>query len=410
MRIVGEQELRTRLAAVAVDEPRVVASGNYATPMHLLALLDGSLERYRLFMLNAALDMPERDGVTFETPFVGPGMRARRSQLAYVPMRLSLVPHLFRRSLPPDVVVVHTSPIRSGRVSLGIEVNIIVAAIEQTRARGGLVVAQVNPRMPYTFGDGELDCELIDFAIEVEEELPSPTKRPSGEVAARIGENVATFIGDGATLQLGIGAVPDATVGALHGRRGLAIWSEMISDGVLDLEHSGAMDPSRPIFTSFMFGSDAMYEWADGNPRIQMLRTETSNDPSMIARQPGMVSINSALQVDLYAQSNASWVGGRIYSGFGGQPDFTTGALHSHGGHAVIALPSWHSKSDASTIVAEIPTPVTSFQHSALVTEHGAAQIFGSSLREQTSQIVGQIAHPDARDALADAARELGLL
>jgi len=409
MRIVTEQELRSRLASVAVDEPRVVASGNFATPQHLLSLLDDSLERYRLFMLNAALPVPERDGVVLETPFVGPGMRRAREHLAYVPMRLSLVPHLFRRSLPPDVVVVHVSPIRSGRVSLGIEVNIIVAAIEQARARGGLVVAQVNPKMPYTFGDGEIDCELIDFAIEVEEDLPSAPKRPASELAAQIGENVATFVGDGATLQLGIGAVPDATVGAVRGRRGLAIWSEMISDGVLDLEHAGAMDPSRPVFTSFMFGSPELYAWADGNPRLQMLRTETSNDPSMIARQPGMVSINSALQVDLYAQSNASWVGTQIYSGFGGQPDFTTGALHSHGGHAVIALASWHEKSAHSTIVPEIPTPVTSFQHSALVTEHGSAQIFGSSLSEQTRQIIGQIAHPDARDELADAARELGL-
>ena len=159
-----------------------------------------------------------------------------------------------------------------------------------------------------------------------------------------------------------------------------------------------------------MFGSPEFYAWADGNPRIQMVPHRDVDDPSMIARQPGMVSINSALQVDLYAQSNASWVGGQIYSGFGGQPDFTTGALHSHGGHAVIALASWHEKSSSSTIVPAIHTPVTSFQHSALVTEHGSAQIFGSSLREQSRQIIGQIAHPDARDELGDAARSLGLL
>ena len=129
------------------------------------------------------------------------------------------------------------------------------------------------------------------------------------------------------------------------------MWSEMVSDGVLALERRGAMDRARPIVASFLFGSPELYRWADRNSRLHMVRTETVNDPSMIARQPAMTSINSALQVDLFAQANAARVHGMIYSGFGGQTDFVVGALHSRGGRAIIALPSWHAKADVSTVV-----------------------------------------------------------
>ena len=398
-----------RLAALAA-EPRVVASGNLASPARLLTLLDGAVERYRLFVLNASSSLPERDGVTFETPFVGAGMRGARGHLDYLPMRLSLVPHLFQRSRPPGCVLLHTSTIRAGRVSLGIEVNILVAAIEQTRARGGLVVAQLNPNMPYTLGDAELDCEDIDVAVEVDEPLPEPRARSFGAIEEAIGANVATLVDDGATLQLGIGAIPDATLASITDRRGLAVWSEMISDGVLRLERAGALDPSRAICASFLFGSRELYDWVDGNPRVRMLRTEVANDPAVIAQQPGMVSVNAALQVDLFAQANASWVNGRIHSGFGGQPDFTAGALHSHGGHAVVALSSWHEKSGTSTVVPLLASPVTSFQHSAIVSEQGVAAIFGRSAHAQAELLIENVAAGRARPGLRDAARSLGLL
>jgi len=187
------------------------------------------------------------------------------------------------------------------------------------------------------------------------------------------------------------------------------VWSEMISDGVLALEQRGATDRARPIIASFLFGSPELYRWVDGNPRLRLLRTETTNDPGMIARQPAMASINTALQVDLFAQANANHVGGRIYSGFGGQTDFTVGAMHSRGGHAVIALPSWHDKSDRSSVLPVLSGPVTSFQHSALVTEQGCATIFGRSQRDQAKEIIERIAHPRARDDLREAAGLLGL-
>ena len=409
VRVISEHELQRALEAAPGPEPRVVASGNLATPRTLLDVLDRSVERYRLFMLAAQAPLPVRDGVIYETPFVGPGMREGGDRLDYLPMRLSLVPRLFATMRAPDVVLVHTSTPRDGKVSLGIEVNILVAAIERVRARGGLVVAQINPRMPYTHGDGELDEELIDLAVEVDEELQTPAVGAEHEHAERIAELVAELVADGATLQLGIGQIPDATLRALTARRRLGVWSEMISDGVMALDRRGALDRERQIVCSFMFGSGELYEWVDRNPRVRMMRTETTNDPSRIAAHDGMVSVNGALLLDLSDQAGASHIRGRLYSGFGGQPDFVTGALHSRGGHAVIALRSWHEPSETSTIVPRLTDPVTSFQHSAVVTEHGCAHIFGRSQRAQAKLIIDQAAHPDAREQLRERAVALGL-
>jgi acyl-CoA hydrolase len=410
VRLLTEQELDRELAAAASSsQPRVVASGNHAAPRALLEALERSVECYRLFMLAAPGPLPQREGVIFETPFVGPGMREAGERLDYLPMRLSLVPRLFATMRAPDVVLLNTSRPRAGKVSLGIEVNVLVSAIEHVRARGGVVVAQLNSRMPYTFGDSELDTDAIDLAIEVDEELPSPPPGDGDTDADAIAELVAALVEDGATLQLGIGQIPDATLRALAGHRRLEIWSEMISDGVMALDRGGALESSAPIVCSFLFGSPEFYEWVDTNPRLRMARTETTNDPALIAAHPGMVSINSALAVDLRDQVGASHINGRLYSGFGGQPDFVVGALHSRGGHAVIALRSWHQKSNHSTIVPRLLDPVTSFQHSAVVTEQGCAEIFGRSQRAQAQLIIDRAAHPDAREWLREEAAAMGL-
>jgi len=388
--------------------PRVVTSGNFATPLRALGILDATVETYRLFALNAQDSIPSRQDVIHETPFVGPGMR-HSPGLDYLPMRLSLVPRLFATTRPPDLVIVHTSTPRAGRVSLGIEVNVLPAAIEQARARGGLVIAQLNPQMPYTLGDGEIDMEMVDLAIEVDQELTSSTAHQPEDRTAQIAEQVASLGTDGATLQLGIGQVPDATLSRLGRHRDLRVWSEMASDGVLALERAGALDPGRPITASFLIGSADLYKWADSNPRLLLRRTETTNDPAMIAANPAMLSINTALQIDLFAQANASYVRGRIYSGFGGQPDFVVGALHSKGGHAVIALPAWHDKTSTSTLVPLLEVPAGSFQHSVVVTEQGCAHVFGRSQRGQARLLIEETADPRARDELWEAAARLGL-
>jgi len=407
MRVVSAERLGQVLSALP-GTPRVVAGGNFATPWQALAALDAAVAEYRLFMLNAQAGVPDRDGVTLETPFVGPGMRGR-DRLRYFPCRLSLVPVLLASALPPDVVLVHTSAPAGGTVSLGTEVNLLPAAIEAARARGGLVIAQLNPRMPYTHGDAVVDTGQIDYAIEADVTLPSPPSRPPSAVSAAIGDRVAALVPAGATLQLGIGAVPDAVLTALTTRHGaLRVWSEMFSDGVLALDKAGALDLSQPVVASFAFGSAELYDWMDRNPRIRMLRTETTNDPAQIERRPNLVSVNSALQVDLFAEANASRVQGKIYSGFGGQTDFVVGALHSPGGLAVIALPSWHPKADVSTVVPRLTGPVTSFQHSFIVSDQGTATIWGHDASEQAEQIITQVAHPRVRGELREAGRALG--
>lgn len=177
----------------------------------------------------------------------------------------------------------------------------------------------------------------------------------------------------------------------------------------MDLERAGALDLDRVIVATFLFGTPEFYQWANKNSRHIMRRTEIVNDSLRIAAQPRMLSINSALDVDLYAQANASYVRGRIYSGFAGQPDFVSGALHSKGGKAVLALRSWHAKTDTSTIVPVVAEPVCSFQHSAIVTEHGTAAIFGRSQHAQARLLIDGAADPRARAGLWGAAERLGL-
>jgi acyl-CoA hydrolase len=385
----------------------VVSGGNGAVPWTLLAAVEAEMAVYRLFMLNAPAGVPDRADVVLETPFVGVGMRGR-DQLSYLPARLSLVPQLLRSSARPDVVIINLSPPRDGLLSLGTEVNILPAAIEAARARGGLVIAQINSAMPYTYGDAVLHPDDVDLAVEVDEPLSVLVEPAPDDQALAVADRVAALVPSGATLQVGIGAVPNGVLAALGARTGLRVWTEMFSDGLLGLAQ-GALDADAPIVTSFIWGSPDLYAWVDGNRRVVMTRTERTNDPSWIARQPAMTSINATLEVDLFGQANASYVRGRIYSGFGGQSDFVVGALHAHGGQAIIALRSWHAKAAASTIVPHLSSPVTSFQQSAVVTDQGTAGLWGVSQHEQARRLVEEAAHPDVREELRCAAAGYGL-
>lgn len=397
-----------------VDDPRVVVSGNGGVPWALLRAVDAALPAYRLHMLNAPTGVPDRPGVTYETTFVGAGMR-RHPALSYVPSRLSRVPRLYQRRLVPNIVLVHTSMPVGGKVSLGIEVNVMPGAIEAARAHGGVVIAQANPNMPYTYGDGEYDVDSFDAVFQVDELLASHGAAPASDDSERarsartIGGLVADRIDSGATLQLGIGEIPDATLAGLLDKRDLGVWTEMVPTGVLALDEVGALDADREIVGSFALGTTELYRWLDRNDQVRILRTEVTNAPSRIAQNPGMTSINTALQVDLLDQANASRIGGRIHSGFGGQTDFTVGATHAPGGQAIMALRSWHPKADTSTIVARLSEPVTSFQHTAVVTEQGVAEIEGRDERAQATNIIEHAAHPSVREHLWAEAREMGL-
>lgn len=408
MRVINGDQLKTILSNLP-SNPRIIASGNFATPKTLLRIADEAIPEFVLHMLNAQPGIPDRVGVTYETAFVGAGMR-RHQRLNYLPSRLSLLPVLIRDFYRPDVVFIHTSLQRFDTVSLGTEVNILPAAIETARAHGGLVIAQANKRMPYTYGDAQIYDNEIDYLVEVDDPLQTKPTTVITDAAREIGNRIATLIEDHSTLQLGIGAVPDAVLLALKDRKDLRIWSEMFSDGVLELSKSGVLDEEIPITASFIFGSQELYEWVDVNRKVRMMRTERTNDPSQIARRAKMTSINSALEVDLFDQANASHIRGEIYSGFGGSTDFIVGSLHSRGGQSFIALPSWHSRANVSTIVPRLENNVTSFQHSFVVTEQGVAACFGHSQSEQAINIIKNAAHPDVREELVSKAAEFGLL
>jgi acyl-CoA hydrolase len=406
MRVINYEQLKSLLAGY--ENPRIVASGNFAPPNTLLKAADESISHFKLNMLNAHPGIPDRDGIEFESAFVGPGMR-RSPRLHYIPCRLSMVPILFRDHYRPDIVFIHTSPKRYDTVSLGVEVNILPAAIEAARSRNGIVIAQANKQMPYTYGDAQIYESEIDYLIEVDEPLLEKDAAEISDLQLEIGGRIASLIENHSTLQLGIGGVPDAVLASLRNRKKMRIWTEMFSDGVLDLEKSGILDQEMPINASFLFGSRELYDWVNLNRRIRMRRTEVSNDPSLIARQAKMNSINSALQVDLFDQANATYVRGEVYSGFGGSTDFIVGSLHSRGGQSFIALPSWHPKANISTIIPKLTTPVTSFQHSYVVTEQGVAACFGHPTEEQALNIIKHAAHPDAKAELEKSAAEMNL-
>ena len=271
------------------------------------------------------------------------------------------------------------------------------------------MIAVINPRMPYTFGDSQISTEAVDLAVEIEFELDGTAERTPDDDSIVIAERLAAMIDDGSTLQMGIGAVPDSTLKALASRRGLRIWTELFSDGVLDLDAAHALDEEHLLTASFCFGSRRLYDWVDGNPRVQMLRTEKTNSPALIAANRQMTSVNSALEVDLFGQANASRINARIYSGYGGQTDFIVGALHSPGGQAFIALRSWHPRADCSAVVPLLDEPVTSFQQTAVVTEQGVAKLLGYDEKTQARHLIEYAAHPSVRSELWEEARELGL-
>lgn len=408
MRVISVEQLKSILASLPAN-PRIVASGNFATPKTLLDIADKAIPEFRLHMLNAQPGIPDREGVNYETAFVGTAMR-HHPRLNYIPTRLSLLPVLYRDHYRPDVVMLHASPPRFDTVSLGTEVNVLPAAIDAARARDGIVIAQSNKQMPYTYGDAQIYENEIDYLVEVDEPLAVKPTTELNDTAREIGSRIAALIEDNATLQLGIGAVPDAVLAGLSQRKGLRIWTEMFSDGVLDLHKSGVLDDEILLTASFVFGSKELYDWLHLNRKVRMMRTERTNDPSQIARQAKMTSINAALEVDLFDQANASHVRGEIYSGFGGSTDFIVGSLHSRGGQSFMALPSWHPKAKVSTIVPRIAGNVTSFQHSHVATENGIANCFGHSQNEQARNIIEYAAHPSAREELRAKAREFGLL
>jgi acyl-CoA hydrolase len=346
--------------------------------------------------------------------FVGANLRAavESGTADYIPVFLSEVPALFRRRvLPLDVALIQVSPPDGhGFCSLGVSVDASLAAVQTAEQ----VIAQINPRMPRTHGDGLIHIDHIDHAVAVDEPIHETPVPALTEAERVIGRHCASLVEDGATLQLGIGAIPNAVLAALGGHRDLGIHTEMFSDGVVDLVERGVITGRRKrkhpgkLVASFLIGTRRLYDFVDDNPQVAMLDAEYVNDTRVIRQHPRMTAINSALEVDLTGQVCADSIGTRLYSGVGGQMDFIRGAALAEGGKPIIALLSTTSRGDSRIVPFLRPGAgvVTTRAHvHYLVTEHGVADLYGKNLRERARALI-DIAHPDHRETLERAARE----
>jgi acyl-CoA hydrolase len=392
-----------------------------ATPYRLLeGLKDIAKQRRDLTLLQLHTEYsellcdPELAGHLRQRAFfVGASTRHAVSQgLAdYVPIFLSEIPKLFRSGEQPlDAAIVQVSPPdKHGNCSLGISVEATRAAIQVARK----VVAWINPNMPRTHGDAVVALNRFDRYFEEAAPLPEHKQPDQNPTTQKIGEQVASLIDDGDCLQMGIGAIPDATLGCLHHHKDLGIHTEMFSDGVLPLVERGVINNSRKrkhrgrLVTTFAMGSRALYDFVDDNQDVFFLDVEYTNDTSIIRQNKQVMSINSALQVDLSGQVCADSIGTRIYSGVGGQMDFVRGASLSEGGRSVIALPSTAcggTVSRISSMLAPGAGVVTTRAHvHYIVTEHGVANLRARSMVERARALI-HVAHPRFRDELAEAA------
>ena len=348
--------------------------------------------------------------------FIGPNARAavNEGRADYVPVFLSDVPRLFESgALPLDAVFVNaTPPDKHGFCSLGTSVEAMHAAIRAART----VIVQFNRSMPRTLGDSFIHVSDIDLAVEVDVPPYAHATPPIGDIERRIGEHVAELVPDRATLQLGIGAIPSATALALIDKHDLGIHTEMFTDAVVDLVEAGVVNGSAKernrgkIVTAFMMGSQRLYDFVHDNPMVEMRPVDFTNDTHVIRSFSRMVSINSAIEVDLTGQVVADSIGHALYSGVGGQMDFIRGAALASEGRSIIALPSTAAGGTLSRLVPSLREGagvVTTRAHvRTVVTEWGVAELFGRSLRERAESLI-EIAHPDFR---ADLRRSAGLL
>ncbi len=408
-------DIKTALSAVSSGQRLFVHAGA-ATPNTLLAELVRQRERLHDVELihlhtmgDAAYAAPEYAAHFRVTNlFVGPNLRRHVGQANtdYLPCFLSEIPELFRsRTLPLDVALIQVSPPdKHGYCSLGVSVDVALSAVQNAKT----VIAQINKNMPRVHGEGFISTRQIDFAVEADNPLPEEKPHVQTAEEKKIGQLVAQFVEDGSTLQMGIGAVPNAILSCLTDRKHLGIHTETWSDGALDLIEAGAVDNTRKkiapgkTVSSFLIGTRRLYDFVDDNPSVIQLDTAFVNCPEVIAANPKVIAINSAVEVDLTGQVCADSVGSRIISGVGGQMDFIRGATQSAGGKAIIAITS-RTKKGISRLVPALrhgAGVVTTRAHvHFIVTEHGVADLWGKTLRERAKALI-QIAHPEDRAEL----------
>ncbi len=325
----------------------------------------------------------------------------------YTPIMLSDIPRLFESGrLPLDVVLIQvTPPDERGKVSLGVSVDIVKSAAEN----GSLVIAEVNPRMPWTMGDSFMDIYDLDLLVPVDRPLIARGQHEPAATLRDIGRNIAALVEDGATVEFGIGIIPQALIEFLKEKKDLGIHTEMLTDSIIDLVEAGAVTGRRKtldrgkIVTSFCMGSQRLYDFVDRNPLFSFRPTSYVNDQHVIGRQYKMVAINMALEVDLTGQVCADSLGSRFYSGIGGQVDFNRGAARSAEGKAIIALPATARGGTISRIVTRLSpgAGVVTTRGSVhyVATEHGVAYLHGKSIQERALAMIS-IAAPEFREQL----------
>ena len=398
------------------DGSRVVVPPMSATPVGLLHALDEiragwtdiELATGNLFIHLPPLDHPHEPFrfSTYQTS--GPLREAEAAgALEHIPATYAQVPTLFRPDgpLPADAILIQVSePGPEGLYSLGTSVGGIVDVVRTAP----LVIAQVNPNLPYTFGAAELRREEIDWLVPLESDVIELRRGEPGALEREIAASVAELVTDGATLQFGIGGVPEAIMGMLGERRDLGVHSGLISDGVMGLVESGALTGARKatapelIITTEAAGSAEFFHWIDRNPAVCMAPAGYTHSLEILAQQHNFVGINSAVQVALDGTINAESLGSRQISGPGGQPDFAVGAI-LNGGVSVVAMPATAARGKVSRIVRRldadsvVTTPRTLADR--IVTEFGQAELAGRTLSAR-AEALREIAHPDFRDDL----------
>ncbi|QRX83039.1 acetyl-CoA hydrolase/transferase family protein [Glaciimonas sp. PAMC28666] len=351
--------------------------------------------------------------------FFGPASRAagQAGWADYVPAYFAELPILLRQGLSPvDVVFSTASPMdEQGYFSLGLAADYTMAAIERAR----VVVLEVNPNVPFSYGNCRVHISRVTAIVESDEPIPEVSLPKIGPIQEAIGKYVADMIDDGATLQIGYGGIPDAVVMQLTHKRDLGIHTEMMGDGLMSLVESGAITNKRKnvhpgkMLATFALGSKKLYEFMHRNPALEMHPSDFTNDPYLAGQNDNLVTINATMQVDLIGQCGSETLGFCPVSGTGGQTDFVRAANRSNGGKSFIVLPSTAKDNSISRIVPTLTagTHVSTSKNDVnyVVSEYGVAQLRGKSARQRAEELIG-IAHPDFRGELREAARKMNLL
>lgn len=396
---------------------RVYLHGSAATPGTLLKALAENSEHLRNVELIAVstlgqLDLTKpayKDRFYFNSLFVSENIRecVNSDNGEYIPIFLSEISRLFEKGiLPIDVALIHVSPPdKHGYCSLGTSVDVAKSSVKHAKK----IVAQINPKMPRTHGDGFVHVSRIDAMVEANDLLPQVNYGSRiSESEMTIGKKVAELIEDRSTLQMGIGAIPDAVLQSLGHCKDLGIHTEMFSDGVIDLVKKGVVTNAYKkkhrgkVVTAFAIGTDKLYHFIDDNPSFAFLEADYVNDTRVIRSNPKVVAINSAIEIDLTGQVCADSIGTYQYSGVGGQMDFIRGASLSEGGKPIITLASTTRKGESKIVPFLKPGAgvVSTRAHvHYVVTEFGIANLYGKNLHQRALALMN-IAHPANREML----------